>query len=239
MEYISVSFKDKDDAKMLGAKWDPTKKQWYIPTNISSTNKIKLQEKYSQVNTEPIIELLGEDRTFGGNELFVDLVPSTCWFTNVRYCIHPCDWDRVRRFVYKRVNYVCECCGINARMNNIRLDAHERWSYDIDTHTQKLVRLVALCAACHQSTHYGLAGIRGKSKEAFSHLQSTRHFTEEECRMHIINATEVWRNRSNIEWNLDLSLIENNNIRLANKVSAEERTTICANELHNLTSPVL
>jgi hypothetical protein len=233
MEYISVSFKDKDDAKMLGAKWDPTQKQWYIPTNINAMNKRELQEKYKS-NDVPIIELLGEDRTFGGNELFVDLIPSTCWFTNVRYCIHPCDWDRVRRFVYKRVNYICEGCGINTRINNIRLDAHERWSYDLDTHTQKLVRLVALCADCHQSTHYGLAEINGKSEEAFSHLQATRHFTEDECHMHIINAFDVWLNRSKIEWTLDLSLIENNNIRLANKVNKEERNNICNDTLSNL-----
>jgi hypothetical protein len=37
----------------------------------------------------------GEDRTFGSG-LFVDLVPWSCWFTNVRSCVDPHDCDRTR-----------------------------------------------------------------------------------------------------------------------------------------------
>lgn len=232
-EYISVLFEDKGDAKSLGAKWDGEKRQWYIPENINEINKLKLQEKY-KTNNEPILELIGEDRTFGGNELFVDLIPSTCWFTNVRYCIHPCDWDRVRKFVYERVNYNCECCGINTKSHKIRLDAHERWLYDNVTHTQKLIRIVALCHDCHQTTHMGLAEIKGKRYEAMKHLQIIRNFTEEQCNEHIEEAFKIWRDRCKIEWNLDISLIENNNIKLYNKVNKTERHTICKKQLENI-----
>jgi hypothetical protein len=232
-EYISVLFEDKDYAKSLGAKWDGEKRKWYIPENINEINKLKLQEKY-KTNNEPILELIGEDRTFGGNELFVDLIPSTCWFTNVRYCIHPGDWDRVRKFVYERVNYICECCGINTKLNNIQLDAHERWLYNNDAHTQKLIRIVALCSDCHQTTHIGLAGIKGKRYEAMKHLQTIRNFTEEECNEHIEEAFKIWRDRCKFEWNLDISLIENNNIKLSNKVNKTERHTICKKQLENI-----
>lgn len=222
-EYISVLFKEKDDAKSLGAKWDGEKKQWYIPENINETNKLKLQEKY-RTNNEPILELIGEDRTFGGNELFVDLIPSTCWFTNVRSCIDRSDWDRLRKCVYERVNYICECCGIDTKLHNIQLDAHERWLYDDETHTQKLIRIVALCHACHQTTHIGLAEILGKKYEATKHLQTIRNFTEEECREHIKEAFKIWRDRCKFKWNLDISLIENNNIKLSNKINKRKRS---------------
>jgi hypothetical protein len=229
-EYISVLFEEKNEAKSLGAKWDADLKKWYIPCNINETNKLILQEKY-KTNNEPITELFGEDRTFGGNELFVDLIPSTCWFTNVRYCIHPCDWDRVRRYIYERVHYICECCGVDTRRHNIQLDAHERWAYDETTQTQKLMRIVALCVDCHQTTHMGLAGIKGKSLEAMKHLQRIRQFTEEECEQHIQRAFEIWRDRCRIEWNLDISLIEINNIKLSNKVCKTERYNICKKQL--------
>jgi hypothetical protein len=55
----------------------------------------------------------GEDRSFGSG-LFVDLVPSSCWFTNVRSCVIPRDWERLRRMVTNRSGERCEACGQSA-----------------------------------------------------------------------------------------------------------------------------
>jgi hypothetical protein len=44
--------------------------------------------------------LLGEDRSFGAG-LFVDLIPQTSWFTNVRAAVDPADWDQLRLMVYR------------------------------------------------------------------------------------------------------------------------------------------
>jgi hypothetical protein len=231
-EYISVLFEEKDDAKSLGAKWDGEKKLWYIPENINEINKLKLQEKY-KTNNKPILELIGEDRTFGGNELFVDLIPRSCWFSNVRTCIRASDWDKVRKYVFERVNYTCECCSINTKKNiiNGNLEAHERWEYDNLTKAQKLKRIIALCHQCHQTTHIGLAEIKGKKEEAMKHLQTIRNFTEEECKEHIDNAFKIWNDRCKFEWSLDISLIEKNNIKLSNKVDKMERLNICKEQL--------
>ena len=179
---LAVPFCEKDDAKKLGAKWNPSQKHWYCYEN--SPNKSILLEKWS-VNTDPIY-LEGEDRTFGGSNLFIDLVPSSCWFSNVRSCIHPKDWDRVRKYIYERVNYCCECCGINTMNDktNGQLEAHERWSYDNKKKIQKLMRIIALCHQCHQSTHMGLAGILGKKDEAIEHLKSVRGF--------IVHILHIW-----------------------------------------------
>jgi hypothetical protein len=232
-EYLSVSFQEKDNAKSLGAKWDMEKKKWYIPLHINEKNKLELQEKY-KVNNQQILYLIGEDRTFGGDELFVDLIPSSCWFSNVRYCIHPSDWDRVRKYIYERVNYICECCGINTKENNVQLDAHERWFYDDETYTQKLVRIVALCSDCHQSTHIGYAKIKGKEKEAIMHLQKVRNMTDEECHAHITEAYKIWNFRNKIDWNLDISLIENNHIKIANHIETKERQNFSSKKLETI-----
>lgn len=44
--YLKVPFKDKDEAKSLGAKWDATRKSWYIFDNHES--KSVLLERFSQ-----------------------------------------------------------------------------------------------------------------------------------------------------------------------------------------------
>jgi hypothetical protein len=58
-------------------------------------------------------QFIGEDRNFGGSDLYVNLVTSSCRFTNVRYCVRPEDWDKIRKIVYFRAKYTCECCKIN------------------------------------------------------------------------------------------------------------------------------
>lgn len=45
--------------------------------------------------------LPGEDRNFGSG-LFVDLVPSSCWFSNARSCVDQRDWERLRRMITNR-----------------------------------------------------------------------------------------------------------------------------------------
>lgn len=35
--YLNVPFAQKDEAKVLGAKWDPANKKWYVPANIDMT----------------------------------------------------------------------------------------------------------------------------------------------------------------------------------------------------------
>ena len=226
--YLAVCFEEKEEAKKLGAKWDVIQKKWYAPNN-----EPLLLEKW-KINTEPVI-LLGEDRSYGGNKLFIDLIPITCWFTNVRSCVHPRDWDRLRKYVYERVNYICECCNIDTQKSNCIIEAHERWDYNEATQIQKLVRIVALCHECHQSTHMGLAGIKGKGAEAMAHIKNVRGFTEEEYKTHICEATEIWKKRNMIHWDLDLSLITTNNITLSNAIpNKDDRTIICETNLNQI-----
>ena len=45
--YLKVSYEEKDDAKLLGAKWDFKKKKWFIDKYVTTENKKKLIELYS------------------------------------------------------------------------------------------------------------------------------------------------------------------------------------------------
>jgi hypothetical protein len=220
-KYLAVPFNEKEEAKSLGAKWDRTTKQWYDPSSESSA-----LDRW-RVNTTAILELKGEDRTYGGGDLFVDLVPSSCWFTNVRFCVHSSDWDRLRRHIYARAGNRCECCGDDTS----QLEAHERWHYDVERRVQKLVRLIALCSYCHEATHMGLTGLRGRSDEATAHLRRVRGFTEEEAEAHISNAFQLWSERSRITWELDLSVITDSGIMLAREVDAGSRPQLAREAL--------
>lgn len=171
-------------------------------------------------------KFIGEDRTFGGSELYVDLIPKSCWFTNVRYCVRPEDWDKIRKIVYSRARYKCECCGIYCIKNKIPIEAHERWDYNYDTNTQKLVRLIGLCKLCHSTTHFGLSRMNGMEEKVSNHLKKVRNFNFEELKEHIDVAYAIWLERNNLEWNLDLDLITSNGFEIVKPVKIEDRKNI-------------
>ncbi|MCB0321651.1 MAG: hypothetical protein KDD60_12055, partial [Bdellovibrionales bacterium] len=213
--YLDIPFSEKERAKELGARWCPNKKSWYTftenMTNFPSDDHGGI--------------LAGEDRDFGGNTLFVDLIPKSCWFTNVRYCIDRADWDTLRRRVYKRVKNICECCGKRVRKGE-SLEAHERWSYKDGI--QKLERVVALCTICHQVTHYGHSkGLVGE-EVLRTHLKHVRGFGDVECEEHIQEAYRLVAERNLTDWELDLSMVTDNGFKLARTVRKEDRRSISA-----------
>lgn len=167
--------------------------------------KINNKKKYSH--------LINENRNFGGNDLFVDLIPKTSFYRNARSFFSAKDWHKIRFYVYSRVNFICECCGKNT-LQSSRIEAHERWEYDLTSKTQKLVRIVALCTECHLSTHICFAGIIGKGKEAREHLKNVRNFTDEELNKHITKSIKLFQERSDIKWKLDLSLLSSNGFKI-------------------------
>ena len=88
-------------------------------------------------------------------KLTVELVPKTCWWSNLRSLADRATWDRIRRQAYRQAEYRCEVCGGTGLRN--RLECHEVWQYDETTRTQVLARMIALCPACHEIKHLGLA----------------------------------------------------------------------------------
>ncbi len=103
--WLDVPYSEKDEAKALGARWDPQARRWYAPTPAVGA----ATGRWAALPDLPD-PLPGEDRAFGQG-LYVDLVPDTCWFTNARSCVSARDWERLRRLVIGRAGRRCEVCG--------------------------------------------------------------------------------------------------------------------------------
>ncbi len=211
--WLDVPNDDRPAAKAAGARWDPSAKRWYAPR--PGIRGLRWWE--------PLPELLpGEDRSFGSG-LFVDLIPQSCWFSDVRTCVRPESWKRVRTMVYGRAENRCETCGRAAdKAQGVWMEAHERWEYLDDEGVQRLRRLICLCGACHSVTHFGLASRRGEGDAAFGHLLAVTGMTQAEAERHVEEAFARWRERSERDWELDLSMLSGFGLRLV-KDAAQAR----------------
>ncbi len=205
-QHFVVPFAEKDQAKALGARWDAQAGFWYATTPTIAQDMGKF---WAVLNHEPLEALLpGEDRGFGGNHLFVDLVPQSCWFTNVRSCIDTTSWARLSRLTRERANHRCEICGAMAKpASKVYLEAHERWDYNPTTSTQALRRIITLCTLCHLVTHWGYARVSGREHLARKHFQAVSKMDDHAIDQHVIDAFEVWKRRSQRAWQLDLSIL--------------------------------
>lgn len=139
-------------------------------------------------------------------KLTIELVPSTSWFSNLRSLLSAEEWDKIRKGCYKHAEYKCEICGGIGPKHPV--ECHETWEYDEEKAVQKLIGLIALCPNCHEVKHIGLAGIRGRKAQATSHFCKVNECTEVEAQKYITEAFELWGKRSELEWQLDINLLE-------------------------------
>lgn len=136
-------------------------------------------------------------------KLSVELVPKTAWYSNVRSNVPPAEWDRLRKKVYAKAGYVCEICGGVGKKHPV--ECHEVWEYDDTKHIQKLVRMIALCPACHSTKHLGRAKAIGLFHLAMRQLMSVNGWTHTEANQYCKQVFEKWADRSQHPWKLDLS----------------------------------
>ncbi len=127
--------------------------------------------------------------------LTVELVPSPLWWTsNIRSIVSKDSWDRLRKEAYRRASYKCEICG--GKGLKWPVEAHELWRYDDAKLVQSLVRLIALCPACHEVKHFGRTKIIGREVEATKHLAFVNRWSSDQIASHLGDAFSLWRKRS-------------------------------------------
>ncbi len=137
-------------------------------------------------------------------KLLIELVPSTSWYDNLRKVLPQEEWDKIRKKSYKDAGYKCTICSVQGKLN-----CHEVWNYNDETHVQKLEGFIALCDLCHHVKHIGLAGILS-SKGELDYEKVIEHFMKvNECDRrtfdeHKKRAFEEWRERSKQKWHMDL-----------------------------------
>ena len=218
--WLDVPFAEKDGARQAGARWDPAARRWYAPRP-----GIDALDRWAAAPDIP--ELLpGEDRSLGSG-LFVDLVPSTCWFTNVRSCVEAVDWERLRRTIINRAAQRCEVCAASADRDAQRwLEVHERWTYDSTARVQRLGQLICLCTECHTVTHFGLAQLKGLEKNALRHLMTVTGLNRNQAHSHVRSAFETWHRRSRVHWTLDLSILTEAGVTVVPPPGASQRADV-------------
>ena len=102
------------------------------------------------------------------------------------------------------------------------------WEYDDIRKIQILAGIVALCPACHEVKHFGLATARERADIALNRLMRVNAWNKPTASLYVDKAFETWSDRSNHDWTADLSkLIEYGvtveEIRMYEKQAKEER----------------
>lgn len=139
-------------------------------------------------------------------KLTIELVPSTCFYTNVRSNVSKAKWDYLRRKCYRLANYKCEiCAGVGSKHP---VECHEIWHYDDEKFIQKLMGLIALCPSCHEVKHIGLSQLRGLEKRAIKQLMKVNETSEKSAKQYISESFAVWHKRSKHKWTLDISFLD-------------------------------
>ena len=151
-------------------------------------------------------------------KLTIELIPSTCHFSNVRTTVTSAEWDKIRFLSYEKANNKCEICGDTGKNQgyNHNVECHEIWHYDDINHIQTLTGLISLCPTCHQVKHIGRAIAIGKQVPCFKQLAKVNKWTREQILEHITSSFELHKKRSKFQWKLDLSILttEPYNIKL-------------------------
>lgn len=90
-------------------------------------------------------------------KLEIELVPKTCWYSNLRNVFTQQEWKLVRNYIcdFRFTDNKCNICGQRAYF----LEAHEQWEYDMKKHIQRLVRIRPLCTNCHKVKHWRFSTI--------------------------------------------------------------------------------
>ena len=137
-------------------------------------------------------------------KLEVELIPRSSFFTNLRSELSKEKWDVLRKKCYSNAGYRCEICS--GKGEDWPVECHEVWSYKGGI--QKLMRLIALCPACHMVKHFGLAKLQGNGDKALTHLMTVNKISKQAAEAHISEAFETWHDRNQVNWILDISSIE-------------------------------
>ncbi len=139
-------------------------------------------------------------------KLQVELVPRSCFFSNLRSNLKKRDWDYLRAVTAEKAGYRCEICGSTG--NGYPLECHEIWQYDDETFVQSLIGLVSLCKACHRAKHMALARRMGWDGAAENHLMRVNGWSRAVLTSYLDEAFAVFEIRSGQEWQLDITWLQ-------------------------------
>jgi hypothetical protein len=138
-----------------------------------------------------------------------ELIPKTCWYSNVRDHVTKSQWDIIRKHVYARAGHKCVICNGHGKEQgfNHRVEAHETWDYNHRNNTQTLTNILSLCPECHRCMHLGLAKVKGWYDRSMEWLAEINNMNPDEAHFLSECAFADFNNRSNYEWSLNLDYL--------------------------------
>ena len=150
------------------------------------------------------------NKNFQNPTLPIEIVPMSSHYNNLRKILSSSQWNKLRKIIIPPLNNQCEICG--GKSPNRGLDLHEVWEYNLNTRIQKLIRLEGLCIYCHEVKHYYLAQIKGNHHRARRRLMKINNWDATIANEYELFIHNNFLIRSEIEWELDISLIQDFNI---------------------------
>ena len=139
-------------------------------------------------------------------KLGFEIIPTSVWGYNLRSELSKQAWDYIRKDAYEKANGKCTICGAYRK----RLEAHERWEFDISTKTQKLKDVIAVCHSCHSVIHIGRTQAIGEEDKAIIHFKKVNGVDYSVYINALKRANEENLKLSTIDdWVLDLSYLKN------------------------------
>lgn len=138
-------------------------------------------------------------------KLNFEMVPDGCWYSNLRSLLSKKDWETIKKDAKERAGGRCSICG----KKTDRLEAHERWSYNLKTQVQKLEDVVSVCKDCHAAIHIGRTSIKGNLERAEDHYMKVNDCSYAEMKADLNKANEEHKIRNSVsEWKLDLTWLK-------------------------------
>ncbi|MBR6778591.1 MAG: HNH endonuclease [Clostridia bacterium] len=136
-------------------------------------------------------------------KLKIELLPKGAWGNDFSRTLSKKDWDVLRKKCYERANHKCQICGFTTD----DLDAHEVWNFDINTKTQTLIDIVALCSKCHGVKHIRNSQRLGYGENAKRHFMNVNNCNELEFASHLTKAQLDFEERNQIyRWKMVANL---------------------------------
>lgn len=140
--------------------------------------------------------------------LTCELVPRTCWWSNVRSHVTRSQWEICKTYARAKTAGTCWICD---QIPKGPLEAHEIWRYNDDRGIQTLVDIVPLCKTCHQVKHLGRTRVVSNPwqwERVITHLAAVNNWSDRQVEKYVTLQFQIWELRSQSEWTLDISFLE-------------------------------
>ena len=104
-------------------------------------------------------------------------------------------WDRIRRYVYRKAGHRCKICGREGRMY-----CHEIWQFNEHTGYQYLMGFECLCKDCHKTKHYFFTRALQQQAMLFKHFLTVNRVTRQQGIDHLMNVYRRQRRLNQRQW---------------------------------------